>query len=90
VGLFTVAQDSVEFPEGAPAEYQSSPQVRRGFCAKCGTSLTYWHAGWPHDMSFTIASLDCPELMAPVDHTGMADAVPWDVPGDRLPQRSEV
>src|SRR5262245_40219689 len=31
----------VEFMNGAPALYESSPGVRRGFCARCGSTLTY-------------------------------------------------
>ena len=90
VGLFTVSKAEVEFTAGKPTEYQSSPQVLRGFCDRCGTSLTYWHSGWPNDLSLTIASLDAPGSVAPVDHTGMADAVAWDKPEDGLPQYSAV
>ena len=90
VGLFTVDRDTVEFTAGKPTDYQSSPEVLRGFCVRCGTSLTYWHSGWPRDLSFTIASLDDPGLAPPIDHTGMADAVAWDRPGDPLPQNPGV
>ena len=31
----------VEFTKGAPTLYESSPGVRRGFCARCGSTLTY-------------------------------------------------
>jgi hypothetical protein len=50
----------------------------------------YWHARWPEDLSFTISSLNDPGLAAPIDHTDMADAVTWDVPGDGLPQSRDV
>jgi len=80
----------VRFTAARPTEYRSSPDVLRGFCSRCGTSLTYWHAGWPDDLSLTIASLDDPARAAPADHTGMADALPWDVPKDGLPQSSSV
>jgi hypothetical protein len=90
VGLYTVARATAEFTASKPTEYRSSPDVLRAFCGRCGTSLTYWHARWPEDLSFTISSLDDPGLAAPIDHTGMADAVAWDVPGDGLPQSREV
>jgi hypothetical protein len=86
LGLYTVDRDTLAFTQGRPLDYRSSPQVLRGFCAHCGTSLTYWHAGWPAEISLTIASLDHPELAAPADHTWMADALGWDRPADGLPQ----
>ena len=86
VGLYTVDREHVVFVAGRPTEYRSSPKVLRGFCGRCGTALTYWHADWPADLSFTIASLDDPRLTAPADHTWMADAVAWDAPTDGLPQ----
>jgi hypothetical protein len=86
VGLYTVERTSVAFTQGRPVEYRSSPNVLRGFCGACGTALTHWDADWPAELSLTIASLDDPGLVVPADHTWMAHAVPWDSPGDRLPQ----
>jgi hypothetical protein len=74
------------FTQGQPVDYRSSPKVLRGFCRRCGSALTYWHADWPADISVTIASLDDPGLAAPADHTWMADAPAWDRPQDGLPQ----
>jgi hypothetical protein len=71
---------------GQPAQHQSLPKVLRGFCSSCGTALTYWHNDWPTQFSLTIASLDNPSLVVPVDHTWMALAVPWDSTTDRLPR----
>jgi hypothetical protein len=48
--------------------------------------LTYWHAGWPSDISVTIGSMDQPEQTPPVDHTWMSEAIHWDVPKDGLAQ----
>jgi hypothetical protein len=90
VGFYTVTRASAAFTTGKPTEYRSSSDVLRGFCGQCGTSLTYWHARWPEDLSFTISSLDDPGLAVPIDHTGMADTAPWDVPGDGLPQSLDV
>jgi hypothetical protein len=50
------------------------------------SALTYWHAGWPQEISITIATLDNPALAVPADHTWMAHAVGWDAPADGLPQ----
>ncbi len=85
VGLYTVERE-LAVVEGQLTEYPSSDKVVRTFCGRCGSALTYWHADWPGDLSFTIATLDDPSSVAPVDHTWMADAASWDTPGDGLPQ----
>ncbi|MSP84071.1 MAG: GFA family protein [Alphaproteobacteria bacterium] len=33
--------DQVRFTQGAPKVFESSPDVKRGFCATCGTPLYY-------------------------------------------------
>jgi hypothetical protein len=86
LGLYTVDRDTLAYTQGQPFEYRSSARVLRGFCGHCGSSLTYWHADWPNDISMAIASLDDRNLAAPVDHTWMADALAWDRPADGLPQ----
>jgi len=86
VGLYTVETDTVVFTHGHPTDYRSSPTVVRGFCGTCGTALTYWDSNWPREFSLTIASLDDPSLVRPIDHTWMSHAVAWDVAGDGLPQ----
>jgi hypothetical protein len=84
LGFVWVSQDGFTFTAGNPTEYRSSPPVVRTFCSRCGTPLTYWHAGWPSEISLTIGSLDQPELTPPIDHTWMSDAVAWDDPADGL------
>jgi hypothetical protein len=76
--LFTVAQQGLRFTAEHPAEYRSSATVVRTFCRRCGTPLTYWHEGWPSEVSLTIGSLDRPELVPPEDHMWMSEAVAWD------------
>jgi hypothetical protein len=86
VGLYTVPRDTLTFTRDLPADYRSSTQVLRAFCGRCGTSLSYWHALWPHEISMTVATLDQPALTPAIDHTWMADALAWDEPADGLPQ----
>lgn len=53
----------LEWTRGAPTEFRSSQQVRRGFCNNCGTPLTYrWG---DHQPSLTIGSLDDPDAILP-------------------------
>lgn len=48
---------------GAPHYFQSSNKVQRGFCADCGTPLTYEYGGEPE---VAIGAFDNPEVAAPV------------------------
>jgi hypothetical protein len=53
----------VEWTRGQPTEFRSSQQVRRGFCANCGTPLSYrWG---DHEPSLTIGAFDEPDAILP-------------------------
>lgn len=55
--------------EREPDRFDSSPIARRGFCASCGTPLTY--EAHDHDfMDLTIGSFDDPSRFVPVEHSG--------------------
>jgi hypothetical protein len=85
VAWFTVPASSLTFTRAQPAIYRSSAPVQRGFCARCGTQLTYRNDQWPDDIDITVGSLDEPGRVAPTAHIWMEDASPWDRPGDGLP-----
>jgi hypothetical protein len=63
--------------KGRLAEYRSSPQVVRGFCAKCGTSITYRHDKRPAEIDVTLVTLDDPGVLEPVAHIWIEDKLPW-------------
>ena len=86
VGWLTARDSDFALTAGSLREVESSPGVHRGFCAECGTPLTYRHAARVAETDVTISSLDDPASVVPVDHIWMADALPWDRPGDGLPQ----
>lgn len=86
VGWLTVSSENFEYTAGKPRELESSSGVRRTFCERCGTPLTYTTAQRPGEIDATIGSLDDPALVVPIDHTWMTDAVSWDRPADSLPQ----
>jgi hypothetical protein len=44
VAWVTFPKARFELLRGHPAEFRSSPPVRRTFCAACGTPLTYEHS----------------------------------------------
>jgi len=61
---------------GAPAMYASSDLAERGFCAACGTPLTYRIRGRDR-ISVTICSLDHPAEVAPTEQLGTEAVLPW-------------
>ena len=71
---------------GALALYRSSDPVERGFCARCGTALTYAHAAWPAEIDVTLAALDDPAPFRPTCHIWVSDKVSWVELGDGLPR----
>jgi hypothetical protein len=81
---------NLAFTRGAPARYASSAIAERGFCAACGTPLTYEMID--HDwISVTIGSLDDPAGIAPGAQLGIEARLPWSTTLAALPeQRSEV
>ncbi len=81
---------NLTFTRGAPTRYASSAIAERGFCASCGTPLTYEMVGrdW---ISVTIGSLDDPARFAPAIQLGIEARLPWATTLAALPeQRSEV
>ena len=60
----------VVWTRGEPKRFQSSNKVRRGFCAECGTPLTYEYDG---GIELAIGAFDDPEKAAPVIQTNPAD-----------------
>ena len=60
----------LKWTRGAPKHFASSNVIRRGFCADCGTPLTYEYEG---GTELAIGTLDDPELAAPVIQVNPAD-----------------
>ena len=86
VAWFSVPKAGLHFTAGTPAYYHSSPGCRRGFCAACGTQLTFEDEREPNDVDVTTSSLDDPETIPPNDHTFMQSHVRWLQLADTLPR----
>lgn len=82
----TFAREAVRIVRGRLSEFRSSAQVSRGFCAQCGTSLTYRHERHAGEIDVTLSTLDDPTLVPPRMHVWVKDRLPWVVIGDDLPQ----
>ena len=79
---------AVEIVVGTLATYQSSPGVERGFCARCGTSLSYRRANRPGLFDVTTASLDDPEAYPPDKEIWVEERLSWETANPALPQHA--
>ncbi len=82
----TFARSELHFTRGTLAQYRSSAGVLRGFCAACGSSLTYQTEARAHDIDLALASLDDPAALAPTVHMWVMDKLPWVSIEDGLPR----
>jgi GNAT superfamily N-acetyltransferase len=89
VTWLTVPRSSLRLLNGTPRERRSSARAVRGFCADCGTALTFRADAHPETVDVTVASLDQPELMAPREHIWTRSALPWMRLDDDLPRYDE-
>jgi hypothetical protein len=85
---------ALRFTAGAPAFFRSSTIARRGFCAACGSGLSFTWDGNPA-VWITHGSLDRPEdwpmtddaTWGPSVHACVETRLPWLVIRDGLEQR---
>ena len=77
VTWFSLKADEFELLLGAPAQFASSRNVVRTFCARCGTPLTYRQVTQSEEIDITVCSLDHPAALMPEDHTWVSSRLPW-------------
>jgi hypothetical protein len=82
----TFDRSGFRITRGTMAELTSSPEVVRGFCARCGSCLTYCHEARSAEIDVTLATLDDAAALAPTMHVWVADKLPWVRIEDGLPQ----
>lgn len=75
------------FTGAEPAYFRSSPELRRGFCAACGSSICTIADG-DDVVCVTLASLDDPTRIAPALHMWTDSRMPWLEIADDLPRHA--
>jgi hypothetical protein len=72
--LVTTPEGGVEWTREEPSYFQSSVNIQRGFCRRCGTPLTYRHPG---GLELAIGAFDDRSDLAPQIQVNYASRLPW-------------
>ena len=79
-------KEQLTYTRGERKFYESSPGVERGFCADCGTPMTY-EANWcPDEVHLYVSTFDDPGAHRPQVHVFFAERIPWMELEDDLPR----
>jgi hypothetical protein len=62
---------------GERAIYESSPTVKRGYCAACGTPLSYSGKKWAAETHLLIGTFDDARALTPTGDTFTKEKLPW-------------
>lgn len=76
VPWFGVKPENFEVTKGKITEHESSPGNQRGFCSRCGSSLTFRGEDL-NDIAITIASLDDPNSITPESNVFLRERLHW-------------
>ena len=68
------------------ASYQSSPEVTRTFCRRCGSTLQFIRSTRPNTFALALGTLDDDPGVRPAMHIHIESKVPWLDINDGLPQ----
>ena len=81
-----VSAPDFAWTRGAPTYFQSSNRARRGFCAACGTPLTFEPDDGPVELA--MGAFDDPAAVRPTIQHSMETRIPWLPDLDALPTRT--
>ncbi|HUG62934.1 MAG TPA: GFA family protein [Methylomirabilota bacterium] len=84
--LVSVDPAALTWTRGEPKRWRSSNHVSRGFCAACGTPLTYEpDTEWP---ALAIGAFDRPELVPPTKQFGLEGELSYVATLHTLPRKT--
>ncbi len=79
------ATEGLVWTRGEPSHFHSSNLARRGFCAACGTPLSFEAQGWP--VTLSIAAFDDPASIPPILQVSLGERLPNLTRLDDLPTK---
>jgi hypothetical protein len=77
---------SFHVTQGELTLHNSSEPVERGFCGKCGSTISYFHSGRPDYIDITLVTLDESDELRPMCHIWVSNKDPAVIIGDDLPR----
>ena len=80
------AADDFALTSGALARYDSSPEAWRGFCAACGSQISFGYRSRPDLIYLTVGGFDDPQAVVPERHIWTDDRLLWLELSDTLPR----
>ena len=86
VAWATFGRSGFELLQGELTEVRTSPAVTRGFCNRCGTSISYSHDARSAEIDVTLVTLDAAATLSPERHIWVQDKPAWVEIHDGLPQ----
>jgi hypothetical protein len=92
--FLNLRKDEVAWLTQPPTTYASSTFAQRGFCARCGTPLTFEYLD-SERMDLSVGSLDDPAALKPVSHFAVESRLAvWHaedgLPGERLDEHHRL
>lgn len=69
--------DAVVVKEGVIATYSSSPGVQRGFCEKCGSTLTCANERLPTERHYYVGTFERAAELRPTGEFYAGERLPW-------------
>jgi hypothetical protein len=63
--------------QGEPTVHASSATVRRGFCTRCGTPLSYSGKQWAAETHLLIGTFDSPDDLIPTGDVYTTEKLRW-------------
>jgi hypothetical protein len=81
-----VEKNGLRFTGAQPTYFASSEGVRRGFCGRCGSPLTYEHDQMPGEVHLLAVALEDPSGLKPQAHIFTVDQLAWFDAADDLPR----
>ena len=82
VTFFNIDKTHFRYTRGTPVLYESSPDVERTHCGRCGSPISYEN---PQELSIFACTLEDLTLVKPQAHIVVGERLPWLVFGDDLP-----
>jgi hypothetical protein len=68
---------AVTVVKGEITQFNSSPGVQRGFCSRCGSTLTCENERFPTEAHYHVGAFDRAAELKPTGHIFQEEQLPW-------------